>query len=110
LGQRFFRAVSRNPPDERDFYSYALLGKVVDESKRELAEGVSVRGSEEQARVHLFRRAGAQFLAVLDIPDDSSIRWAKTLSRRNPDHYTLWGDPADILACVVRVIRVDDEK
>jgi hypothetical protein len=48
-----------------------------------------------------FPRLGA-YIAVLNIPIDSGIRVERTL--REPGHHTVWGDPGELLQCVVAVM------
>jgi hypothetical protein len=42
------------------------------------------------------------FIAIIRVDDGGQVTWEKTTKRR--DHYTLWGTPAELLACVVRTI------
>jgi hypothetical protein len=74
-----------------------------------LAEGVSVNATLQQAR----KRArqvpslrGKRFIAVLVIPDDSPITFERT--GRSPGHFTLWGDPDELLRCVVSILPVEE--
>jgi hypothetical protein len=41
------------------------------------------------------------YIVVLEVDDSGPVRWEKTTKRR--DHYTLWGSPAQIRACVVSI-------
>ena len=76
---------------------------------RRLAQGVSVMATLAQAR----KRArqvpslrGKRFIAEVRIPDGSAITFARTT--KTPGHYTLWGDPDDMLQCVVSVVPVEE--
>ena len=42
-----------------------------------------------------------RLLAVLDIPEGGRIIYDKT---RGPGHYTLWGEPQDMLDLVVSIV------
>jgi hypothetical protein len=46
------------------------------------------------------------FLAELVIAPDSPVRIERTLGT---GHYTIWGDPALLLACTARVVPVRQE-
>jgi len=45
-----------------------------------------------------YPRRGWRAVAAVDLPDDGRFRIRKTLG---PGHYTVWGDAADLLACVI---------
>lgn len=68
------------------------------------ARGVSVFDTEEKARSHAdrFPHLG-RFVAHLDIP--AGIRVERT--GRMAGHFTVWAEPADLLAWVVRVRAID---
>ena len=101
-----FRLVLTNPASRDDFTSNAARGKAParpDPEVLRLWDGLSVWATEAQAR----RQArGLPFLgsyiAEMDIP--TNVRCERT--RRTPGHYTIWGNPAVLLACVVRVVPV----
>jgi hypothetical protein len=69
-----------------------------------LWQGISLFDSIERARSQARRRPwhGNAFIAVLVIPS-GAFQLEATGSR---GHYTLWGDPYAILACVRHVERV----
>lgn len=78
------------------------------EETRRLAAGVSVFATLEQARkrarqVRSLR--GKRFVAEVRIPAGSAITFERTT--RTPEHYTLWGDPDEMLECVVSIVPVD---
>jgi hypothetical protein len=99
-------------PTRRDFLSYVELGLPLQddtEETRRLAEGVSVMATLQQAR----KRArqvpslrGKRFIAEVHIPDGSAIAFERTT--RTPGHFTLWGDPDEMLGCVVFVFAVEE--
>ena len=66
---------------------------------QELASGISVWATQAQARraAREFPKLG-RYIARLEIIDDDSPRVEKTLGR---GHYTVWGDSAMLLGCVV---------
>jgi hypothetical protein len=79
------------------------------EESRRLAAGVSVFATREQARkrarqVRSLR--GKRFIAEVRIPDGSAITFEQTT--RTPGHYTLWGDPNEMLRCVVSIRPVEE--
>lgn len=95
-----------------DFLSYVELGLPLqddtDETRR-LAEGVSVMETLQQARkrarqVRSLR--GKRFVAEVVIPEGSAITFERTT--KTPGHYTLRGDPGEMLRCVVSVFPVEE--
>ena len=72
---------------------------------RRLWTGISVFDSEEGARemARRFPTLGA-FIAALRIPANAPIRAERTTA--TPGHFTLWGQPDDILSCVIEVVHV----
>jgi hypothetical protein len=68
-------------------------------------EGISVNNTETQAR-----NKGrdlpwlGRYIAVLEIPEGGAITYQRT--GRGRGHYTLWGEPGDLLRCVARVLAV----
>ncbi len=102
----FYRIVLTDPPTLVDFMSNRTKGRPrrAIESVEEWG-GLSVYDDEERARetARKFPRLGAH-LAVLDVPPGAPIRWQQTFG---PGHYTLWGEPQDVLNCVVSTIPVE---
>lgn len=106
-----FRIVVRNPPLLDDFTSNEAKGRVpprsLTEEQRRQWSGLSVFERRDQAERLARRRAGlGRFIAELRLPSDGSISCQRT-NLGSPGHYTLWGDPALILQCVVRVYPVE---
>ena len=67
-----------------------------------LSRGLSV--SDDASKLRRMAQANpdlGMFLVTLAIEDNSTVQWEKTTKRR--DHYTLWGNPEDIAACVVHI-------
>lgn len=104
----FYRIVKTDPPTLDDFKSYRELGipaRTDDPEVLRMREGISVYATETQARnrsravPHLGR-----YVAMLEIPDSAAITHRRTGDSRG--HHTIWGDAADVLACVVFVRSV----
>lgn len=96
-----YRIVRSNPPTLRDMTSNKALGREPLRPEPEvlrLWDGISVfdsaSGARRQARQGPWRGQG--FIATLVIPPEG-FRLEKT---RGNGHFTLWGEPHDILACV----------
>lgn len=104
----FYRVVMTDPPTLIDFTSNAAKGKMLrrpDPEALRLWEGISVSATTEQARLQARTTPWiGRYIAMLDIPEDGSIRWERTTRTRG--HHTLWGQPADLLACVVSVMSL----
>ena len=105
---RFYRVVGSDPPKLDDFMSQKAKGIPMARPDPEVAllwDGISVNATEAQAR----RRALAQpylgaYIAELVISESDPITVRRTGTSRG--HHTLWGDAADLLARVNRVVRV----
>jgi hypothetical protein len=100
----FYRLVHRNPPTPRDLTSNRELGKQPPANPEHVAlwDGLSVQSTLAQARRR--RRASpmlGEFVAVLRVPTDGSVRYARTLSTEG--HHTVWADPPLLLGMVVSV-------
>ncbi len=100
----FYRLVHRNPPSIVDFTSNLALGKRLpaDPEHAALWDGLSVQSTLAQSR----RRGRAspglgQYVAVLRVPMDGSVRFARTLNADG--HHTIWGDPEALRAIIVSV-------
>jgi hypothetical protein len=103
--RRFFRIVLSDPPTAWDFMSNMARGFPPPSEDVEIVRlwtGISVYDQRRYARKVALRapRLGA-FVAELSIPDDAAIRSERMT--KSHGHYTLWGDLAAILACVVDV-------
>ena len=106
MPRTFYRLVGANPPTLRDFESYEALGRpLLNEANRDLWTGVSVQNTMAQARNRAKVVRGKTHIAVLEIPDDSDVRYERTGDKRG--HFTLWGEPADLLSYVRDVIKLD---
>ena len=103
--RRFFRIVLTDPPTGWDFMSNEARGfrpPSRDPETVRLWAGISVYDQRRYARKVAQRapRLGA-FLAELRIPETGAIDFERTT--KSHGHYTLWGDPARMLTCVVDV-------
>ena len=105
---RFYRVVHSNPPTLIDFTSQKAKGVPMARPDPEIAllwDGVSVNATETQART---RAQTLPYLgthvAELAIAEGDPITVRRTGSSRG--HHTLWGDPAELLARVSRVVDV----
>jgi hypothetical protein len=102
----FYHMVATDPPTVDDFRSNHAKGRVprrpLTAEEQDLWEGISAYETWSLAR----RKAGAspwlgEYIAELHIPARSAIRARRTTTSRG--HWTLWGDPEDLLGCVVSV-------
>ena len=108
MARTFYRIVGNNPPTIVDVTSKLALGRLpsgADVETVRLESGISTYATEAQAR----RKARAlrflgNHIAALRIEDDAPIRYERTT--RSGGHHTLWGEPTDLLARVVSVVRV----
>jgi hypothetical protein len=68
---------------------------------RRLWDGLSAWDREDIARATAlaFPRTGG-FIVALDVAEGGLIRVEKT---RGPGHYTVWGEPPNLLDCMVAV-------
>jgi hypothetical protein len=105
-GRLFFHMVATDPPTLDDFRSNLDRGRMprapLTAEQEELWSGISAYESWAEAR----RKAGAspwlgEFIAEMHITENSPIRRRRTTASRG--HWTLWGDPSELLACVVAV-------
>src|SRR5690348_11263036 len=101
-----FHIVERDPPTLDDFTSNEAKGRVprrpLNDEQTMLWSGISAYETWAQAR----RKAGAspwlgEYIAELRIPAGAGIHARRTTYSRG--HWTIWGDPATLLACVVSV-------
>ena len=101
----FYRVVATDPPTQRDFLSHKALGiPLRSPNDQDLWEGISVQATEQQARKRARLPGFGRYIAGLVVREGGSISWRRT--GRQPGHHTLWGDPEELLACVVRTIPV----
>jgi hypothetical protein len=100
----FYRIVYTNPPTLVDFTSGMERGALepLSPSHRAVWDGLSVFSTLNQARRkrRVSPKLGA-FIAVLRVPTDGSIRFARTLG--GDGHHTIWGKPAELLSLVVSI-------
>jgi hypothetical protein len=105
----FYRLIPTERPTVDDFRSDKDLGEPPPRGDPELVrmwQGISVNNTETQAR-----NKGRDlpwlggYIAVLEIPAGGTITYRRT--GRGRGHYTVWGDPNDLLRCVVRVVPVE---
>ncbi len=107
--RRFYRVVTHNPPTRFDFLSAAARGRSMRRSTPpELARlwnGLSISSTIEMARYTALRfpRSGS-FIATIEILDDGRFQIEQTTD--TPTHYTIWGDPDELLATVIAVAAV----
>lgn len=100
----FYRIAWTDPPTMRDMLSQAALGRQPRENDPETLrrwQGISLFDSVERARRigKRFPWNGNAYIATLAIP--SGRFQIEQTGRRG--HYTLWGEPHDILATVTDV-------
>ncbi|MGI8854188.1 MAG: hypothetical protein ACR2JW_00425 [Thermomicrobiales bacterium] len=100
--RRLYRLLRRTTPTVEDFVSNASRGRPAPPAA-DLAilwDGLSMYATEAQARATAaaYPRRGWRAVAAVDLPDDGRFRIRKTLG---PGHYTVWGEAADLLACVM---------
>jgi hypothetical protein len=104
----FYRVVESNPPTLWDFTSNQAKGLTLQHPTPQTLRwwaGVSIHDTEARARSLARQRPSlGQFIAQLRIPDDGSIPYERTGTRRG--HHTVWGEPAALLARVVAVVAV----
>lgn len=106
--RRFFRIVRSDPPTLDDFRSHAARGRVLrpgaDAETGRLWSGVSVYATEAQGRRHAKSSPMlGTYLAELEISEPGTIQCERTGGH---GHYTLWGEPAELLRCVIRISLV----
>ena len=104
--REFHRIVRTDPPTRSDFLSNLALGKRLpaDPALADLWDGISVQSTLSQAqRKRRISPALGQYVAVLRVPTDGSVRFERT---RGEGHFTLRGEPDDLLAMVVSVVAV----
>ena len=105
-----FRVVKADPPSEDDFRSHYELGKPPRRHEREWAVmymGLSMFREPDQA-AWVARRWSAigDHVAHLRLEPDRGINLAST--GKIPGHYSVWGSPDQLLACVVDTVSVEE--
>lgn len=110
MARSLFRIVRTNPPTLNDFVSNLAQGRPYPNRNPEttyLWDGLSAYDRDSRAR----RKAkgmpwlGIGFIAEVRIADnDPGVRFERTT--KSDGHYTIWGDPAAIMANVIRVTPI----
>lgn len=102
---RLFRIIEGPQSTLDDYTSDAGFGfrPPSDPVRAALWEGISTFQTLAQAR----KKAKAypllgSYVAELVIPVDVPVRWSRTIERSR-GHHTVWGDPAEIRRCEVKV-------
>lgn len=103
----FYRIALTDPPTVADFTSGKERGtpEPNNPAHRAVWDGISVFSTLNQARRK--RRTSpvlGEYIAVLRVPMDGSVRFARTLG--GDGHHTIWGDPERLLQLVVYVETV----
>jgi hypothetical protein len=103
MARTFYRIAKSDPPTPDDFKSDEALGippRDADPETLRLHSGVSAFATETQARnkARAYPWLG-RFIVRLEIPKGAPIAIERTLVSRG--HHTLWGDPTDLLRCVI---------
>lgn len=96
-----WRTTRTDPPTEDDFLSHRARGLPRRGATIERWEGVSTFDDPAIAASMARRYGHGAYLARLTLSPDGPVRWEQT---GGPGHYTLWGLPSEILACVVEVV------
>ncbi len=105
-----YRIIRAERPVPRDFLSNRAKGKTPRDPTPEvlrLWDGLSMYDSYEQARhtARTFPRLG-RFIAMVRLSMGGTVRYEQTgASERG--HFTVWGDPAELLSLVVSVAAVE---
>ncbi|HZO26574.1 MAG TPA: hypothetical protein VFH48_11370 [Chloroflexota bacterium] len=103
----FYRIVKTDPPTLVDFRSGKAKGTPEPDSPilRAVFDGISVFSTLSQAR-RKRRKSPAlgQYVAVLRVPTDGSVRFQRTF--REDGHYTIWADEVLLRSFVVSVIQL----
>ncbi len=99
----FYRIVRSHPPTLVDFTSRAEQGHLLPNptpERQRLWEGISVYATLAQPRrnARRFPQLG-MYIAALDVSEAEGLHFERTTHQ--PGHFTVWGEPARILACVL---------
>jgi hypothetical protein len=105
----FHRIIRSNSPSPQDFTSAAArgFGLNLPPDLQRLQTGVSVYRTLRQAaaKARHYPALGS-FVAIIEIPPESAVRFERTTQQRG--HFTLWGDPEDLLNSVVAVVPISE--
>jgi hypothetical protein len=110
MSTRLYRAVKTDQPTRDDFLSSQARGKPPVSQDQEVLrthDGISMFTPLEIARTRAlrYRRIGS-FLAEVVRPDDSPSIWIER-TFASEGHYTVWGNPDELLALVAGVVPVE---
>jgi hypothetical protein len=105
-GQYIYRAIGRGHPVERDFYSDRgkERPRAPDQDYMDYV-GLSAFGSLEAAEANMVRLPKRD--AHVRLEEGHGFMIARTYADID-QHYTVWGDPRDLMACVEAVTRSDE--
>lgn len=105
----YYRIVRSRPPTLADFTSRAEQGYPLPNptpDRQRLWQGISAYATLAQARrnARRFPQLG-NYIAAIDLSKGKHLMHERTTQQ--PGHFTIWGEPAQILACLVSVERAD---
>lgn len=107
-GQTVYRLLGKSEPRDWDFQSDRDKGRARGPRQDVMDHvGLSVFGRPEAALVNAVR--WPKFLATVRLDGGHGFMVARTLAEVS-DHYCVWGEPATLLAAVVRVQRFDESE
>jgi len=100
---RVYRSLAGESPTIGDFTSRKAQGHAqrLPFETEEKWSGISVYNNEAQCRKNANKYSFAGSIAEIEIEEDGPITYSRTGSN---GHRTLWGEPAEMLNRVVRVI------
>jgi hypothetical protein len=104
-----FRIIKDTTPTLDDFTSNAKRGRVIPANLSPdlhwLWDGLSLYAESDQAikTARRFPQLG-RYLATLDLSQSTTATWERTTPSEG--HYTVWGDPEELLQCVVNVVPI----
>jgi len=105
MSRSFYRIVKTEAPTAADFLSKPAVAQELLDKRPELARiltGISVFDGIELARKKALRFPMlGEFLAEISVTETPPLHFERTTTSRG--HYTLWGDPEQLLELVVRV-------
>ena len=99
-----FRLVKGRKPKRSDFESHKVRGLWYDPANERYADGISVWDTVDRARAVTQQRkpVRAKAIAELSIP----TRRFRLEQWGPPGHYTVWGNPDELLGRVIGVVDV----
>jgi hypothetical protein len=108
MARSFYRVTRSLPPTLDDFLSQKARGIPMARPDPEVAllwDGVSVYATEAQARKQARAKPGlGAYIAEIVVNDGNPITVRR--SGRGSGHHTLWGDPDELKARVMRTVAV----